>query len=52
MNHKRRRPKNRRRGCIMCKPHKMNGVVKTYHLRGHKSKLSRNDLKRLTTETS
>jgi hypothetical protein len=26
MNHKRRRPKNRRAGCLMCKPHKMNGA--------------------------
>ena len=25
MNHKRGRPKNRRSGCLMCKPHKMNG---------------------------
>ena len=26
MNHKRRRPKNRRAGCLLCKPHKMNGL--------------------------
>lgn len=26
MNHKRRRPKNRRAGCLMCKPHKANHV--------------------------
>jgi hypothetical protein len=25
MHHKRGRPKNRRAGCLMCKPHKMNG---------------------------
>jgi hypothetical protein len=25
MNHKRKRPKNRRAGCLFCKPHKMNG---------------------------
>ncbi len=50
MNHKRRRPKNRRRGCITCKPHKMNGMVKTYHIRGHKYKTDRNELKQLTTE--
>lgn len=25
MNHKRGRPKNRRAGCLMCKPNKMNG---------------------------
>lgn len=28
-NHKRRRPKNRRAGCLMCKPHKQN------HAKGH-----------------
>jgi hypothetical protein len=26
MNHKRRRPKNARAGCLMCKPHKANGA--------------------------
>jgi hypothetical protein len=26
MNHKRKRPKNRRSGCLLCKPHKANGV--------------------------
>lgn len=25
-HHKRKRPKNRRAGCLMCKPHKANGV--------------------------
>jgi hypothetical protein len=25
MNHKRHRPKNRRAGCLLCKPHKGNG---------------------------
>lgn len=25
MNHKRGKPKNARAGCLMCKPHKMNG---------------------------
>lgn len=27
-HHKRRRPKNRRAGCLMCKPHKANGAKK------------------------
>jgi len=27
-NHKRRRPKNRRSGCLLCKPWKMNGFSK------------------------
>lgn len=26
MHHKRRRPKNQRAGCLLCKPHKRNGV--------------------------
>ncbi len=26
MNHKRKRPKNARAGCLMCKPHKANGT--------------------------
>jgi len=25
-NHKRGKPKNQRSGCLMCKPHKMNGA--------------------------
>lgn len=36
-HHKRKRPKNRRAGCILCKPHKMNGVRKrglVVHIRG------------------
>lgn len=28
MHHKRGRPKNRRAGCLWCKPHKANGVTK------------------------
>lgn len=32
MNHKRRRPKNRRGGCLLCKPWKANGAqVATRH---------------------
>jgi hypothetical protein len=50
MNHKRKRPKNTRSGCLMCKSHKMNGVVKTYHVRGLKAVTNRNQLKRLTTD--
>ena len=26
MHHKRKRPKNSRAGCLMCKPHKANGA--------------------------
>lgn len=35
MNHKRGRPKNARAGCLMCKPHKMNGAG------GHKLKVNK-----------
>lgn len=28
-NHKRKRPKNRRAGCLMCKRHKANGIKGT-----------------------
>ncbi len=29
MNHKRKKPKNARSGCLMCKPNKMNGWPKS-----------------------
>jgi hypothetical protein len=29
MNHKRKRPRNRRAGCKMCKPWKINGLART-----------------------
>jgi hypothetical protein len=29
MHHKRRRPKNRRAGCLLCKPQKANGAKGT-----------------------
>lgn len=29
-NHKRRRAKNRRAGCLLCKPHKMNHARKSW----------------------
>jgi hypothetical protein len=28
MHHKKKKPKNQRAGCLMCKPHKINGVDK------------------------
>ena len=34
MNHKRGRPKNRRAGCLLCKPHKANGFNKHEKLGG------------------
>lgn len=35
-NFKRKRPKNRRSGCLMCKPHKMNGWKKEPKYKGSK----------------
>lgn len=29
MHHKRKRPKNRRAGCLLCKPWKANGYART-----------------------
>ena len=46
MNFKRRRPKNGRSGCLMCKSHKANGVTKTMHIRGRKGKIKVTDLDR------
>lgn len=34
MNHKRKKPKNSRAGCLMCKPHKMNGAKRSNCLHG------------------
>ena len=35
MNHKRRRPKKRRAGCLMCKPNKLGqGMENQYHHAG------------------
>jgi hypothetical protein len=33
MHHKKKKPKNARAGCLMCKPHKMNGYghTKSFH---------------------
>jgi len=33
-HHKRGRPKSVRAGCLMCKPHKMNGWKKRVRLKG------------------
>ena len=32
-HHKRRRPKNRRAGCLLCKPYKANGVCLIHRMR-------------------
>lgn len=41
-NHKRKRPKNRRSGCLCCKPHKANGVNEEKH--SIKKKIIKDDL--------
>ena len=33
MHHKRKRPKSRRAGCLMCKPHKVSGSKLSYQLK-------------------
>jgi len=38
LHHKRKRPKNRRAGCLLCKPHKMNGIEK-YSSKGYARKI-------------
>ena len=42
-NHKRKRPKNRRGGCLYCKPHKANGCNEEKHSvrKGKKAKTIR-----------
>lgn len=36
MHHRRGRPKNRRSGCLMCKPHKMNGLKGSFKAKTRK----------------
>ena len=43
-HHKRRRPKNRRAGCLHCKPHKANGAKR------RKSYLRKQMLRAIVTE--
>jgi hypothetical protein len=40
-HHKRRRPKNQRAGCLMCKPWKQNGLKGSREHAGHPSDLKR-----------
>jgi hypothetical protein len=47
MHHKRRRPKNRRAGCLMCKPWKVNGVRKTFGSNYGETRLKPSELRRL-----
>jgi hypothetical protein len=54
MNHKRKRPKNRRAGCLMCKPHKASGAKQAekpqYVPRNLELKAALAELTRLTEE--
>lgn len=43
-HHKRRRPKNRRSGCIMCKPWKANGAKGKEKPKHHLRKEDREDM--------
>lgn len=40
MNHKRRRRKNARAGCLWCKPHKANGRKGAYNARTQQDKVA------------
>lgn len=46
MHHKRKRPKHRRSGCLICKPHKDERQLKKIKIRGIKSEI---DLKTIDT---
>lgn len=39
MNHKRHRPKHRRAGCLLCKPHKLQANVKADRAKGAREAL-------------
>lgn len=39
MNHKRRRPKHKRGGCLLCKPHKLTANVKADRARANRNAL-------------
>ena len=45
MHHKRGKPKNSRSGCLLCKPHKANGITKLIKIRGRRSKTKLNSVK-------
>lgn len=50
-NHKRRRPKNRRAGCILCKPHKANGAKNNYKEKASvRRKLQEDGTEKVSTE--
>lgn len=40
-NHKRRRPKKRRAGCLFCKPHKSNGRMNGFKSQTRQEQLAR-----------
>jgi len=41
--HKRKRPKARRSGCLLCKPHKLTAIVKAQRARDRKDALTREE---------
>lgn len=50
-HHKRKRPKNRRAGCLMCKPHKANGADKRT-MQDRKADESQKEQQQWTTVTA
>jgi hypothetical protein len=43
-NHKRKRPKHRRCGCLLCKPHKLTANAKAERRRGNRDWVRREDM--------
>ncbi len=39
MNHKRKRPKSTRAGCLLCKPHKLNAIKTAERSKGKREAL-------------
>lgn len=43
-HHKRRRPKSRRAGCLLCKPHKANGLKGCAHMMAPRDRRTRDQM--------
>lgn len=52
MNHKRKRPKNGRAGCLMCKPWKVNGVGKEEKFKASEQRVRQDDGSEATVANS
>lgn len=50
MHHKRGRPKNQRAGCLLCKPHKRNGVSEAESMTPSTRREAQDDVEALMDE--